>query len=121
MSLLGLKDTSDGLSRANGVRWYGHFWEGIMVMFWEERWILKWRKEEGVGDQIWRGKSTDQIGLKKENAIDRTKWRDDPATCVNADEIAFKKVDISKEGERTSNLSNFQFLIMWLSVVENAI
>ena len=25
MSLLGLKDTLDGLARATGVRWYGHF------------------------------------------------------------------------------------------------
>ena len=24
MSLLGLKDTLDGLTRAGGVRWYGH-------------------------------------------------------------------------------------------------
>ena len=24
MSLLGLKDTLDGLARASGVRWYGH-------------------------------------------------------------------------------------------------
>ena len=24
MSWLGLKDTSDGLARASGVRWYGH-------------------------------------------------------------------------------------------------
>ena len=42
--------------------------------------------------------------MKKEDAIDRTKWRDDlqtfkkndmnPVTCINADKTGFKKVDL---------------------------
>ena len=53
MSLLGLKDTLDGLAAAGGVRWYGHVLKRDNGDVWgEERWIMKWRKEEGVGDRI---------------------------------------------------------------------
>ena len=33
MSLLGSKDTLDGLARASGVRWYGHVLRRNNVMF----------------------------------------------------------------------------------------
>ena len=50
MSLLGLKDTLDGLARASGVRWYGHVLrkDNHDVL----RRALKWQEEEGVGDRI---------------------------------------------------------------------
>ena len=41
MSLLGLKDTLDGLTRMSGAQWYGHVLRD-MFMF-EKRKILKWR------------------------------------------------------------------------------
>ena len=52
ISLLGLKDTLNGLARASGVRWYGHVLRKIMVIFLVERWILKWRQKEGVDGRI---------------------------------------------------------------------
>ena len=52
MSLLGLKDTLDGPARASGVRCYGHVLRRDNGDVSEERWILKWRKEEDVGGRI---------------------------------------------------------------------
>ena len=48
----GLKDTLDGLARASRVRWYGHVLRSDNDDILKERWIFKWRKEDGVGDRI---------------------------------------------------------------------
>ena len=50
MSLLGLKDTLDGLVWASGVRWYGHVLRRDNKVL--RRAILKWWEEEGVGYRI---------------------------------------------------------------------
>ena len=71
MSLLGLKDALDGLARASGVRWYGHVLrrdmmsdEVVRALYFEvvlERPNMPWKRQV-------------EIGLKKEDATDRTKW-----------------------------------------------
>ena len=50
MSLLGSKDALDGLARSSGVRLYGYVLRKDIGDVSKERCILKWRKEEGVGD-----------------------------------------------------------------------
>ena len=51
-----------------------------MMMSKEESLIMKWLGEEGVTTQDdWRRqvvKRVEETGLKKENAMDRPKWRD---------------------------------------------
>ena len=81
MSLLGLKDTLDGLVREGGVRWYGHVLRrdnGDAL----RRWLhfeVAGRRGRGRPNMKWKRKveeHTDQIGMKKEDAIDRAQYRD---------------------------------------------
>ena len=79
MSLLGLKNTLKGLARASGVRWYGH------VLRWDNDDVSKTlnfevegRRMRGRPNMTWKRQveeHTNQIGLKKEDATDRLKWR----------------------------------------------
>ena len=79
-SLLGLKDTLDGLARASGVRWYGH------VLRRDNGDVLRGAIDFEVAERRGRGRPNMtrkrqveehiiQIGLKRKNAIDRVKWR----------------------------------------------
>ena len=77
MSLLGLKDTLDGLARACGVRWYGHVLrrDNGDVLRRALNFVVAGRRS----NMTWKRQMeeyTDQIGLKKEDAIDKTKWCD---------------------------------------------
>ena len=77
MSLLGLKNTFDGLARAIGVRRYEH------VLRWDNGDVLRRALDFEVAGRRGRGRPnirqveehTDQIELKREEAIDRVKWR----------------------------------------------
>ena len=80
MSLLGLKNTFDGLSRAIGVRRYVH------VLRWDNGDVLRGALDFEVAGRSGRGRPNmtwkrqveehiDQIGLKRENAIDRVNWQ----------------------------------------------
>ena len=81
MSLLSLKDTLDGLARVSQVRWYGH------VLRKDKDDVLRrpldfevaGKREGGQSNMMWKKQveeHTNQIGLKKGDAIDRAKWRD---------------------------------------------
>ena len=74
MSLLGLKDTLDGLARASGVRWYKH------VLRRDNGDVLRrplnsevtGRKGRGRPNMAWKRQveeHTNQTGLKKEDAL----------------------------------------------------
>ena len=72
MSLLGLKDTLDGLARASGVRWYEHILRRALDF------EVAGRRERGRPNITWKKQveeHTNQIELKREDAIDRVKWR----------------------------------------------
>ena len=80
MSLLDLKDALDALARASGVRWYGH------VLIRDSVDVLKRALDFEAAGRKGRGRlnmtcktqveeHTNQIGLKREDAIDRVKWR----------------------------------------------
>ena len=67
-SLLSLKDTLNGLARASGVRWYGHVLRAL-------NFEVAGRRGRGT-NMTWKRQveeHTNQIGLKKEDAIDRVK------------------------------------------------
>ena len=51
-SLLSLKDNLDGQAKASGVRWYGPVLRRDNGDILRRSWILKWREEDGVGDQM---------------------------------------------------------------------
>ena len=52
MSLLGLKDTLDGLARASGVRWYGHVLRRDTDGVLRRALDFKVAAKRGVGDKI---------------------------------------------------------------------
>ena len=78
-SLQGLTDTLDGLARASGVRWYVH------VLRWDNGDVLRAldfevaeKRGRGQPSMMWKRQVEEhinQIGLKREDAIDRMKWR----------------------------------------------
>ena len=82
MSLLGLKNTSDKLARASGVRWYGH------VLRRDNGDVLRRALDFEMAKRRGRGRpnmikkrqveeNSDQIEPKKEDVLDRAKWPDD--------------------------------------------
>ena len=81
VSLLGLKDTMDGLARASGVRWYGHALrrDSDDALRRALDFEVAERRGRGRPNMTWKRqvlKHINQIGLKREDAIDRVKWRD---------------------------------------------
>ena len=73
-------DTLDGLARVSGVRWHGHVLRrdnGDVL-----RRVLEFevagRRERGRPNMTWKRQVEEhinQIGLKREDAIDTVKWR----------------------------------------------
>ena len=81
MDMLGLKETIDRLATANGVRWYGH------VLRRDDDSVLRvalnlevtGKRKRGRSKKTWKKQveeETEKIGLKKEDALRRDKWRD---------------------------------------------
>ena len=77
MDMLGLKETIGRLTTANGVRWYGH------VLRRDDDSVLRVALNLEVSGKRKRGRpkkqveeETEKIGLKKEDASNRAKWRD---------------------------------------------
>ena len=78
MSLLGLKNTSDGLSRAIGVRRYEHVLrrDNGDALRRELDFEVAGRRGRGRPNMTWKRQveeHTDQIGLKREDGMDRVK------------------------------------------------
>ena len=71
-SSLGSKDTLGGLARASGVRWYGYVLRKALDF------EVAGRRERGEPNMTSKRQveeHTNQIGLKREDAIDRVKRR----------------------------------------------
>ena len=76
-----LKETIDRLATANGVRWYGH------VLRRDDDSVLRvalnlevtGKRKRGRPKKTWKKQveeETEKVGLKKEDALRRDKWRD---------------------------------------------
>ena len=78
INLLSLKDTLDGLARASGVRWYGHVLRRNKGDVLRKTLDFEVAGRKGRPYMAWKRQvkeHTNQIGLKRENAIDRVKRR----------------------------------------------
>ena len=78
MSLLGLKDTLDGLARATGVRWYGHVLrrDNDDVVRRALDFEVAGRRRGGRPNMTWKRQEEEhisQIRLKRKDATDRVK------------------------------------------------
>ena len=79
MSLLGLKDTLDGLAKASGSRWYEHVLRRDNGDALRRALDFEVAERRGGGrpNMTWMRqveKHINQIGLKRKDAIDRVKW-----------------------------------------------
>ena len=81
MDMLGLKETIDWLATASGVKWYGH------VLRRDDNSVLKFaldlevsgKRKQGRPKKTWKKQveeEMEKIDLKKEDALNRDKWRD---------------------------------------------
>ena len=76
-SLLGLKNTLDGLARVSGVRWYGHLLRRANGDVLRRALDFEVAGRRGRGRRIMTWKRQveehiDEIGVKKEDSINRT-------------------------------------------------
>ena len=81
MDMLGLKETTDRLATANGVRWYGHVLrrDDDSVLRVALNLEVSGKRKRGRPTKTWRKQveeETEKIGLKKEDALRQDKWRD---------------------------------------------
>ena len=81
MEMLGLKETIDWLATANGVRWYGHVLrrDDDIVLRVALNLEVSGKRKRGRPKKTWKKQveeETEKIGLKKEDALRRDKWRD---------------------------------------------
>ena len=81
MDMLGLKETIDQLATANGVRWYGHVLrrDDDSVLRIAVNLKVSGKRKRGQPRKTWKKQveeETEKIGLKKEDALRRDKWRD---------------------------------------------
>ena len=81
MEMLGLKETLDRMAKANGVRWYGHVIRRDDDNILKKSMMLEvnGKRKQGWQKMTWRkqvGESVKEVGLKIEEAADRTRWRE---------------------------------------------
>ena len=81
MDMLGLKETIDRLTTANGVKWYGHVlrrdYDSVLRVALNLE--VSGKRKRGRPEKTWKKQmedETERIGLKKEDALNRDKWRD---------------------------------------------
>ena len=101
MEMLGLKKTLDRMAKANGVRWYGHvirrddnILKKVMMM------EINGQRKRGRPKMTWKGQveeSVKKVGLKIEEAADRTRWREgvraiaEGMRCIRPPSVTRKK------------------------------
>ena len=81
MDLITLEETLDRPAKAKGMRRYGHALrrDNDDVLRTVLDFEVVWRRKRGQPKMMWRRQivqQAEEIGLKKEDAIDRPKWRD---------------------------------------------
>lgn len=80
MELLGLSETIDRLARANAVRWYGHVLrrDECDVLRRALDFQVEGKRRRGRPKAMWKSQVEEEsrrIGLTKEDALERKKWR----------------------------------------------
>ena len=79
MELLGLKEIVVQMTKANGVRWYGHVLrrDDGHVLRKALEFEVKGKRKRGRPRKTWRSQveESKSVGLKKEDAKNRARWR----------------------------------------------
>ena len=84
--MLGLKETIDQLATANGVRWYGHVLrrDDNSVLRVDLDFDVSGKRKRGRLKKAWKEQVEEEIGKigwKKEDALNRDKWRESASNC----------------------------------------
>ena len=116
MQTLGLKETSDRMAKANGVRWYGHVIRRDDDNILKKAMMLEvnGKRKRGRPKMTWRRQveeSVKEVGLKIEEAADRTRRREGvraiaenemyPATIFGYEEETGLKLDDDHDGTQS--------------------
>ena len=100
MEMLGLKETLDRMAKANGVRWCGH-----VIRRDDDNTLkkaMKGQRKRGRPKMTWRRQmeeSVKKVGLKIEEAADRTRWREgmravaEGMRCIRPPSVKRRKPD----------------------------
>ena len=80
MEMLGLKETVVQMAKVNGVRWYRHVFrrDDGYVLRKALEFEVKGKRKRGQPGKTWKmqvEKESRSIGLKKEDALNRERWR----------------------------------------------
>ena len=80
MEMLGLKETVVQMAKANGVRWFGHVLrrDDGHILRKALEFEVKGKRKRGQPRKTWImqvEKESRNIGLKKEDALNRARWR----------------------------------------------
>ena len=81
LDILALMETIDRLATENGVRWYGHVLrrDDVSALRVALNFEESGNRKRGQPKKTWKKQveeETQKIGLKKEDALNRDKWRD---------------------------------------------
>ena len=81
MDRLVLKETTDQLATANGVKWYGHMLrrDDDSILKVAQDLEVNGKRKQGQLKTTWKKQVEEEIGkigLKKEDALNQAKWRD---------------------------------------------
>ena len=104
MEMFGLKETLDRMAKANGVRSYGHVIRRDDDNILKKAMMLEVNRKQKRGrpKMTWRRQleeSVKKVGLKIEEAADRTRWREGVRaiavgmTCIRPPSITRRKPD----------------------------
>ena len=100
MDMLGLKKTIDRSATTNGGRWYGYVLrrDGDSVLRVALDLEVSDKRKRGRPKKTWKKQveeETEKIGLKKEDALNRDKWRD--GVRVVAEEVGQIRPSLLRE------------------------
>ena len=104
MEMLGLKKTLDRMTKANRVRWYGHVIrrENDNVLKKAMMMEVNGQRKRGRPKMTWKRQveeSVKKVGLKIEEAADRTRWREgvraiaEGMRCIRPPSVTRKKTN----------------------------
>ena len=118
MGMLGLKKTTDQLATGNRVRWYGHVLRGddnsVLRVDLNLEVICKRKRERPK--KTWKKQAkeeTEKIGLKKEDALRRHKWR---VECEQLQKEWGKSGHLCLRDNTSEKLTNYYYCFSTLQV-----
>ena len=116
--MLGLKETLDRIAKANGVRWYGYVIRGDDNNIVKKAMMLEvnGKRKQGRPKMTRRKQveeSVEKVGLKIEEAADRTRWREDARAIAEWMRCIRKELAMMRNANKlTTNYKKSCFMLV---------